>query len=183
MDITGKTKDSFKAQRDIADICNRPSLELDERGGKPRAPFVLKVKDIKEVMRWIKRLKFPDSYAVRLKRCVNLTAGKIHGLKSHDYHIIMKRLLHVRLHEYLDDEIWKALAELSYFYRQLCAKEIKKDVMEKLEKEISVLICKLKKYFLQGGSIRCNIFLFIFHMKLRLTALCSISGCITLKEH
>jgi hypothetical protein len=126
MDITGKTKDSFKAQRDIADICNRPSLELDERGGKPRAPFVLKVKDIKEVMRWIKRLKFPDSYAVRLKRCVNLTAGKIHGLKSHDYHIIMKRLLHVRLHEYLDDEIWKTLAELSYFYRQLCAKEIKK---------------------------------------------------------
>jgi hypothetical protein len=34
LDITGKTKDNFKAQRDIADICNRPSLELDERGGK-----------------------------------------------------------------------------------------------------------------------------------------------------
>jgi hypothetical protein len=30
------------------------------------------------------------------------------------------------LHGYLDDDIWKALAELSYFYRQLCAKEIKK---------------------------------------------------------
>jgi hypothetical protein len=34
MNIAGKTKDNFKAQRDIADICNRPSLELDERGGK-----------------------------------------------------------------------------------------------------------------------------------------------------
>jgi hypothetical protein len=67
MDITGKIKDNFMARRDIADVCNRPSLELNERGGKPHAPFCLKVKDIKEVMRWIKRLKFPDGYATRLK--------------------------------------------------------------------------------------------------------------------
>jgi hypothetical protein len=53
-------------------------------------------------------------------------AGKIHGLKSDDYHIIMKRLLPIMLRGYLDDDIWKALAELNYFYRQLCAKEIKK---------------------------------------------------------
>jgi hypothetical protein len=63
MDITGKIKDNFKARRDISDVCNHPSLELNGRGGKPRAPFVLKVKDRKEVMRWMKRLKFPDGYA------------------------------------------------------------------------------------------------------------------------
>jgi hypothetical protein len=28
---------------------------------------------------------------------VNVKAGKIHGLKSHDYHIIMKRLLTIML--------------------------------------------------------------------------------------
>jgi hypothetical protein len=39
------------------------------------------------------------------------------------------------------------LAKLSHFYRQLCAKEIKKDMMEKLEDEISVLLCKLEKIF------------------------------------
>jgi hypothetical protein len=33
LNIMGKTKDNFKARRDIADICNYPSLELDERGG------------------------------------------------------------------------------------------------------------------------------------------------------
>jgi hypothetical protein len=67
IDITGKTKDNFKARRDIADVCNRPSLELDKRGGKPHDPFCLKVKDRKEVMRWMKRLKFPDGYATGLK--------------------------------------------------------------------------------------------------------------------
>jgi hypothetical protein len=126
LNIMGKTKDNFKARRDITDICNCPSLELDKRGGKRLAPFFLKVKDRKEVMRWIKRLKFPDGYAAGVKRCVNVTAGKIHGLKSHDYHIIMERLLSVMLHGYLDDDIWEALVELSYFYRQLYAKEIKK---------------------------------------------------------
>jgi hypothetical protein len=47
LDITGKTKDNFKARRNIVVVCNRPSLELNERGGKPRAPFVLEVKDRK----------------------------------------------------------------------------------------------------------------------------------------
>jgi hypothetical protein len=56
-------------------------------------------------------------------------------------------------------------------------------MLEKLEKEIPMLISKLKKYFLQGGSIQRNIFLFIFHMKLRLAALCSIGECVTLKGH
>jgi hypothetical protein len=43
--------------------------------------------------------------------------------------------------------VWKALVKLSHFYRQLCAKEIKKDMMEKLEKEIHMLLCKLEKIF------------------------------------
>jgi hypothetical protein len=50
-------------------------------------------------------------------------------------------------HRYLNDNVWTTLAELSHFYRQLCAKEIKKDMMEKLEDEILVLLCKLEKIF------------------------------------
>jgi hypothetical protein len=42
------------------------------------------------------------------------------------------------------------LAELSYFYRQLYAKEIKKEIIEKLEKKIPMLLCKLEKLFPPG---------------------------------
>jgi hypothetical protein len=80
MDITGKTKDNFKARRDITHVCNHPSLELDEKGGKPRAPFLLKVKDKKEVMRWMKRLKFPNGYAIGLKRCVGEPGAALDSL-------------------------------------------------------------------------------------------------------
>jgi hypothetical protein len=34
LDITSKTKDNFKARGDVVDVCNRSSLEHDERGGK-----------------------------------------------------------------------------------------------------------------------------------------------------
>jgi hypothetical protein len=150
MSFTDKTKDNHKARKDLALICNRPSLELKSRGGKPRAPFCLKARDRKEVLIWLKNLKFPDGYGTGFRRAVNLDTGKLSGVKSHDYHIFMERLLPVMFHGYLEDDVWTALAELSHFYRQLCTKEIKKDMMEKLEDEIPVLLCKLEKIFPPG---------------------------------
>jgi hypothetical protein len=57
--------------------------------------------------------------------------------------------LHAIFCGYLNDDVWKALAELSHFYIQLCANENKKEMMEKLEKEIPILLCKLEKIFPQ----------------------------------
>jgi hypothetical protein len=79
-----------------------------------------------------------------------LDTGKLSEVKIHDYHIFMERLIHVMFHGYLDDDVWTALAKLSHFYRQLCAKEIKKDMIMKLEEEIPVFLCKLKKIFPLG---------------------------------
>jgi hypothetical protein len=42
-----KTKDNHKARKDLAQLCNRPSLELKSSGGKPRAPFCLKPREKK----------------------------------------------------------------------------------------------------------------------------------------
>jgi hypothetical protein len=150
MSFADKTKDNHKARKDLSLLCNRPSLELKPRSGKPRAPFCLKARDRKEVLIWLKNLKFSDGYAAGFRRPVNLDTGKLSGAKSHDYHIFMERLLHVMFHGYLDDDVWTALAELSHFYRQLCAKEIKKNMMEKLDEEIPVLLWKLEKIFPSG---------------------------------
>jgi hypothetical protein len=79
-----------------------------------------------------------------------LDTGKLSGVKSNDDHIFMERLFSVMFHGYLDDDMWTVLAKLSHFYRQLCAKEIKKDMMEKLKDEIPVLLCKLKKILPPG---------------------------------
>lgn len=106
-------------------------MEIGENQKKPRAPFSIKPKRKKQLMKWLKNLKFPDGYAAGFRRSVNLKTGKFSGLKSHDYHIIMERLLPVMFRGFVKNDVWKALAELSYFYRHLCAKEIKKEMMEK----------------------------------------------------
>jgi hypothetical protein len=85
-------------------------------------------------MRWMKGLKFPDGYTAGLRRSVNMTTKKLIMLKSHDYHIIMEILMPIIFWGYFDDALWMVLAELSYFDRQLCAKEITVEMMQKLEK-------------------------------------------------
>jgi hypothetical protein len=150
LNITDKTKDNPKARKDLALICSRPTLELGENEKRPHAPFSLKPKRKQQLMKWLKNLKFPNGYAVGFKRSVNLKMSKFSVLKSHDYHIIMERLLLVMFRGFVKNDVWKALAEQRYFYRHLCDKEIKKDMMEKLEQQIPVLVCKLEKIFHPG---------------------------------
>jgi hypothetical protein len=101
-------------------------------------------------MSWMPDLKFPYGYAVGFRRAVNMETGKINGLKSHDYHIFVERLMPVMFLAYLNNDVWMTLVELSLFYKQFCAKEIKKEMMEKLDKEILVVLCKLEKIFPLG---------------------------------
>jgi hypothetical protein len=85
-----------------------------------------------------------------LRRSVNMTTGKLIRLKSHDYHIIIEGLLPVMFGGYFDDVVWMVLVELSYFCRQLCAKEIMVEMIQKLEKEIPMILCKMEKIFPPG---------------------------------
>jgi hypothetical protein len=96
-DVTDKTKDNMKPRKDMAEICKRSMLELkvSDKGheSRPRSDYCLKPDETKEIFKWLKNLKFLDRYAANLKQAVNLKTGKLIGLKSHDYHIIMERLM------------------------------------------------------------------------------------------
>jgi len=61
----------------------------------------------KEALEWIQKLQFSDGYAANLRRGINLTTMRINGLKSHDYHIWIERLLPVMVRGYLLDNIWR----------------------------------------------------------------------------
>jgi hypothetical protein len=60
MCLLDTTKDTIKARNDLVVLCNHPTLELHETSGKPHASFYLKPQQRKEVLQWIKGLKFPD---------------------------------------------------------------------------------------------------------------------------
>jgi hypothetical protein len=69
--VTGFTKDNVNARKDLAALCDRPSLEakLNARGNlkRPKAPYYLKLTKRKEVLRWLKTLNFPDRYVANIK--------------------------------------------------------------------------------------------------------------------
>jgi hypothetical protein len=90
---------------------------------------------------------FPDGYAANLKRRVNLGTLRVNRMKSHDYHIWIERLLPAKVRGYVPEHVWQELGELSYFFRQLCAKELFRTVIDDLEKAAPMLLCKLEKIF------------------------------------
>jgi hypothetical protein len=104
MAFTDKTKNNQKERKDLAQLYNRPSLELKSSGRKPLASFCLEPKETKEVLIWLQNLKFLDGYAAGFRRAVNLESEKLSGVKSHDYHIFMKRFI-VIFHGYLNDDV------------------------------------------------------------------------------
>jgi hypothetical protein len=67
MSLLGKIKNNLKVQKDLGEFCNRPTLQLSKAGGNSRASFCLKHQQRKEVMWWMKGLKFPDGYAAGLR--------------------------------------------------------------------------------------------------------------------
>jgi hypothetical protein len=155
MDIKEKSKDNVKARIDLAAICDRPNQEMrPPRAGKtwrrPPADYMLTRPQRREVLEWFQNLMFPDGYAANLRRGVNLSTMRINGLKSHDYHIWIERLLPVMVRGYVPDHVWQVLAELSNFFRQLCAKELSRSVVKDLEKMAPLLLCKLEKVFPPG---------------------------------
>ena len=152
-----KTKDNINARVDQEELCDREHLNMQpptktkKTWTKPKAPFCLTRAQRKEILQWIlDHLFFPDGYAANIMRGVNLAGLRITGLKSHDYHVWMERILPVMIRGYVDEEIWLVLAKLSFFFRQLCAKELDRDVVAKLEEQAAELIVELEAIFPPG---------------------------------
>ena len=134
-------------------------MEEDSGGFRPnKAPK-------KEALEWIQKLQFPDGYAANLRRGVNLTTMRINRLNSHDYHIWIERLLPVMVRGYLPDNIWRVLAELSNFFRQLCAKELSRVVISTWKKWPLCCYVSWRRSFHPPSSIRCSIFFYIFRTR------------------
>jgi hypothetical protein len=103
-DVTGFSKDNVNVRKDLASLCNHASLE-SKRNAKgnlkrSRAPYCLKPTERKEILSWLKKLKFLDCYASNIKWAANVNTSKLNGLKSHDYHIIIQRLMPIMFRGY-----------------------------------------------------------------------------------
>ncbi|GKV17125.1 hypothetical protein SLEP1_g27667 [Rubroshorea leprosula] len=74
-------------------------------------------------------------------------AEGLFGMKSHDCHVFMQRLIPVAFRGLLPSTIWGPLTDISNFFRSLCSPVIKVTEMQKWEAKIVEIICKLEIIF------------------------------------
>jgi hypothetical protein len=71
LDVIGFKKDNVNARKDLAALCDRHLLEAKpntrEKLSRPKTPYYLKLTERKEVLRWLKTLKFPNRFAANIK--------------------------------------------------------------------------------------------------------------------
>jgi hypothetical protein len=94
---------------------------------------------------FLKNVKFPDEFASNISRCVSADGTKLQGLKTHDCHILLQRILPAALRGFVDKDIYEAIAELGKFFRELCSRTLNKDVLVQMKEEIPIILVKLEK--------------------------------------
>jgi len=84
-----------------------------------------------------------------LRRCIDWGQAKLHGMKSHDCHVFMQRLLPIAF-DALPKDYWTAFTEISQYFRELTATTLNVKKLKQMEKGIPIILCKLEQFLPPG---------------------------------
>ena len=120
-------------------------IEVNGKIELPPACYSLSNDEKRAICLWVKNLKFSDGYSVNLSRRVNIEERKIFGMKTHDCHVFLERLLPLAVRDFLPKKVSDALIELSNFFKELCSKVLQVNDLDNLETQIAITLCKLEE--------------------------------------
>ena len=144
-------KDTAKVRMDLQSKNIRPHLWLRRLGDDgtraymPNAKYVLSKADREQFLKILKSLKMPRHYCSSLYS--KISKGKLTGLKSHDYHVLLQEILPLCLRNIGDPRTTAAVVRLSRIFRKLCSKSVDVDTREVLFEECAETLCLLEKEF------------------------------------
>ncbi|CAA7025820.1 unnamed protein product [Microthlaspi erraticum] len=95
----------------------------------------------------LKNVRLPDGYASNLSSCVDVCSGKLSGLKSHDCHVIMRDLFSVAIRNLLPENVRSTIIELCQFFRNISAKVLDIDELDKLQDRVVLILCRMEMFF------------------------------------
>ena len=150
LSIEGRNKDIDKARIDLQNMNFRHTLHLKRLDGsydKPRAFFSLNPNEMDSFYDFLKSVKYLDGYAANISRSVNAKNGRLSGLKSHDCHMLLQRILPIGLRGFAHKDISIILFEFGSFFQDLRSRTLKRSELEKLEELIVLIPCKLERFF------------------------------------
>ncbi|XP_019056998.1 PREDICTED: uncharacterized protein LOC109116289 [Tarenaya hassleriana] len=142
LNVAQKTKDNINSRKDIGLICSRKDLELTPDGKAPVPIFRVFGEAKMNFFRWLQEdVKFPDGYSSNISRCVDLGGKKLTGMKSHDCHVFMQRLLPIAFAEILPEHVNQAISGISNFFREICSRTLKNEDVQLMKQNIVLIWC------------------------------------------
>ena len=84
-DVTWKTKDNLNARKDLYILYDHPEISVPINSmvsRKPKAKYTLAKDGKVKICNWVKSLRFPDSYASNLGRCIDMNECQLKDMKE-----------------------------------------------------------------------------------------------------
>ncbi|KAI3817395.1 hypothetical protein L1987_11185 [Smallanthus sonchifolius] len=145
--MNDKTKDTSNARVDLEKLKIRRTQWLEKKGNKifrPHPKYSFKITDRKLFCEFIKDVKLPDGFRSNIRKRVTDNNTNITGLKSHDCHILMQRLIPIGVRGFLTKDTYTPIVDLCTFFKQLCSRTLLVEDMKKAKDAIITILCKLE---------------------------------------
>ncbi|CAA7061732.1 unnamed protein product [Microthlaspi erraticum] len=147
LDDKDKSKDNLNARKDLCELGIRSELWPVDNEKYQAACFTLNKEGKDIFLSVLKNVRLHDGYASNLSSCVDVCSGKLSGLKSHDCHVIMRDLFSVAIRNLLPENVRSTIIELCQFFRDISAKVLDIDELDKLQDRVVLILCRMEMFF------------------------------------
>nr|GEV39531.1 hypothetical protein [Tanacetum cinerariifolium] len=148
--VPRKSKDGVNARLDLAELGIKPELfAMQEEDKTTLPPSGYRLTNVKKdtFCETLHNIRVPQGYCSNFSSLVNLKDRKLIGLKSHDYHMLMQEFLPIAIRSIMHPPIRYAIIRFFFFFKSICSKEIILQELDKMQAELVVKMCLLKKFF------------------------------------
>ena len=119
--------------------------DQENRAFMPNADYVLSKASREKFLSNLKEIKLLTHYSSCLH--AKISKGKLSGLKSHDYHVLMQDLMPVCMRDLDNDALTSLIVRISRIFKKICAKTVDKAEQETLFEECAETLCLMEKLF------------------------------------
>ena len=109
----------------------------------PDATYMLSAEDKAKFLHVLKSLRTPTNYVGALH--TKISKGKLSGLKSHDYYVMLQQILPLCLRRVSNKAFAGAIIRLSRVFQKLCSKTVNGEDEEDLTGDCAETMCLLEK--------------------------------------
>jgi hypothetical protein len=138
LNTDGKTRDHGHARAGLKKMEIKPELWLNDsvKGMKLPTSCITLSKHEKEFCGFLTNVKVPFGYSMNVSRLISLPDVKVAaGMKSHDYHILLTKLIAIGIQNILPVNVQEAIMNFCFFFNAIGQKVLSEETLESLKKK------------------------------------------------